>query len=969
MGEIKRQMIIEEPAIQAPLDLAKNFGTLEFSIDGTISKLKTLESNISKSNSTTKLTKETKELTIEQQNLNKIQKQIADITAKNNAEYVKEVTALENVKRSLKEKISLGDKDAKTITATNSSIRQLSAALEANRAAYDALSTAEQRNSKEGKDLLVVIKAQDKDLKALKKEYGQNQLEVGNYENALKNLRDELKASKSELVGIAATLGVDSKEFKDAAARSGELKNELDDLNSSVKAVSGSKFENISSSLGLVGSKLRALDFKGAASAANQLVAATKALTFSEAVSGLGSFGKTMLSLGKAILLNPIFLIASVVIGIGAAVIALKDKIPFLTAAFDAVGKVIDFAVQKGKDFLDWLGLTTFALDDKADATVNAAKKEIDAINSRYDNEIKIASAAGKEVFDLENKKYNDILSTASKAYAELINKASRHNGHLTEDEKKTRDELLDIIRSANADQQALVAAHNKDLADKAKEARLREEGDAFKLTQFLLKNEIDRQKAIVANEQKSLKDRISASEEVDAARMKLAEAELDNALSQENLTASGRKLIYAKFQQDITDITQQGVESRNKITENTFSQDAANLKKRLDKEKEAINLSAAQQQEALDNEVNRIKQAVIDGDLTREQGDKKLNKLKKQQAAERIQIEIDSLTKIRNLTGQSAEEIAKIDEQLYKLRGELVEAYYNNLEEREKTWAEKVKSFLEKWSQSFQDFVSSIGALLQSFSERRLMRLDEEQEANEKQKDALIEKEKDSLEKGLKNDALTAEQKDALKENSERRQAAIELSAEKRQAGIEARRKKEQRKAAIFEKAVALAIAGIKLAQAVASWLSVVPLGFGLSAAAAVIGAVQLAAIAAKPIPAAEKGLLNHKGGLVLAGEKGNELIRSGNNWSITKGMGLYDVAKGSQIFPHDESMRMIALSGLTPERDNRRIDSNADVKAELRAINKTIKSKPAHIIHGKIVGAQVGGTRQKYLNSLRNA
>jgi hypothetical protein len=150
---------------------------------------------------------------------------------------------------------------------------------------------------------------------------------------------------------------------------------------------------------------------------------------------------------------------------------------------------------------------------------------------------------------------------------------------------------------------------------------------------------------------------------------------------------------------------------------------------------------------------------------------------------------------------------------------------------------------------------------------------------------------------------------------------------------------------------------------------LSVGPAGFALSALAAAIGAVQLATIAARPIPAAEHGLQNHKGGPVLAGEKGDELIKSGNKWSITKGMGLYDVAKGSQIFPHQESMRMIAMSGLTPERENRRIDANADVKKELQAINKTIKSKPAHIIQGRIVGAQVGGTRQRYLNSLRNA
>jgi len=64
-------------------------------------------------NTTKKLKEETAALTVQQKELAKVQAQIAATMAKTNDEYVKEVKTLENVKRSLKDKIALGERDAK----------------------------------------------------------------------------------------------------------------------------------------------------------------------------------------------------------------------------------------------------------------------------------------------------------------------------------------------------------------------------------------------------------------------------------------------------------------------------------------------------------------------------------------------------------------------------------------------------------------------------------------------------------------------------------------------------------------------------------------------------------------------------------------------------------------------------------------------------------------------------------------
>ena len=230
-------------------------------------------------------------------------------------------------------------------------MKQLNAALQKNKLAYEQMANAEKRESTEGKELLKVITAQDQQLKKLKESIGENQLKVGQYENATKNLKMELKKAKDEMVGIAQTLGVDSDEFKEAAEKAGELQNEMGDLNASMKAVSGSKFENLGDSLSLVGTKLKAADFKGAAGALAQFRGTIKDISFKEVTSGAGAFGKQMLLLGKQILFNPIILIAAVIIAIGAAVWALKDKIPFLTKAFDVLERVLIGLYKKEKSF------------------------------------------------------------------------------------------------------------------------------------------------------------------------------------------------------------------------------------------------------------------------------------------------------------------------------------------------------------------------------------------------------------------------------------------------------------------------------------------------------------------------------------------------------------------------------------------------------------------------------------------
>ncbi|HTJ53725.1 MAG TPA: hypothetical protein VL443_29925 [Cyclobacteriaceae bacterium] len=382
MAVIERKDLIDDGALQAPKQLADSFKELLDSLNQIIDTSKGYKKAVEDSDgSTSKIKESTQALNQEQKLLASVQTQIATQTAKQSDEYQKNLAVLKEVTAQTKLKTELGDKDAKAVTAQNASIKELGAALNANRAAYASLTSEEARNSKEGQDLLKVIQQQDAQYKSLKSSIGQNQDNVGNYEGAMRRLKLELKSANDELVHIADTLGEDSKEFKDAALKAGQLRDKIDDTKASVKAVSGTPIENLSGSFSLLQDKVKGLDFKGATSAINGIAQSAKDLTFKEATNGVGAFGQALGGLGKALLTNPVFLISA---AIATAVIAFKY-----------------FESEAEK-------LTTNMLA--------RLSREKEALTDRYDHEIKLMQITGEKTYEIELEKQKAIITTSQKA-------------------------------------------------------------------------------------------------------------------------------------------------------------------------------------------------------------------------------------------------------------------------------------------------------------------------------------------------------------------------------------------------------------------------------------------------------------------------------------------------------------------------------------------------------------------------
>jgi hypothetical protein len=300
-------------------------------------------------------------------------------------------------------------------------------------------------------------------------------LKVDTTESAksLKQLRQEYKDQLKELEGLT----VGTKEYVNALSKIGAIKGEIGDLNDTIKAFNpdakmkafGSVASGMASGIqGAVG----AMGLFGVKSEDTQkmLLKVQAATAFAEGINGIMGMGDAFDNLKKILLANPIMLIATIVIGIGTALFALKDKVKIIGDVFDFVGEIIGTVIQAFKDLTDFMGLTSFASDELAATQIANAKKTGDAIVDRYDREIARANAAGKNTLDLERKKQLAIIETL-RIEGMAIVAAAKARGEFTDEDNKRFTELIALTQKAADEVVIIDIKKNKELQEKAEKA------------------------------------------------------------------------------------------------------------------------------------------------------------------------------------------------------------------------------------------------------------------------------------------------------------------------------------------------------------------------------------------------------------------------------------------------------------------------------------------------------------------
>jgi hypothetical protein len=282
----------------------------------------------------------------------------------------------------------------------------------------------------------------------------------------LREVRQELKVLQFEL-----SQATDPEQMAQLSQKAGELRDNLSRANEQAAVfAAGSPFEQTNNALGLMSSQIMSLDFEGAAESAKLFATAAKGINgqlIATQLKSLGSVvmsvGKAFLSMGAALLTNPIFLIAAAIVGIVTVIGVLLNKLGLLKpilnavgAAFKVVKDVIMGVVQALKDFLDWLGLTSFAAEEAAERQAAAQEKVSAAyedkrkkLTTAYDQEIVLANIAGENTSELERKKQQAIIETSRQQYKalEAQRDALRAAGKLTAEQSKQINETMRSLR------------------------------------------------------------------------------------------------------------------------------------------------------------------------------------------------------------------------------------------------------------------------------------------------------------------------------------------------------------------------------------------------------------------------------------------------------------------------------------------------------------------------------------------
>ena len=273
-----------------------------------------------------------------------------------------------------------------------------------------------------------------------------------------------IKAELKSLKGAIAE-ATDPADIARLSQRAGELKDQLSDANEAVNTfATGSKFEQVSNSLGGIKDSLLSLDFEEAQQKANVFKNVIGGIDpkmiaggFKSLTGVIMTMGSAFVSLGATILANPIFLLVAVIVAIVAAIVIFLHKIGVLQKVLDFLMIPVNALIDGLKALGDYLGLTSYAADENAEKmakanekTAESSKKRADKISEGYDQEIAMAKIAGKDTTQLELDKSRALEKEAilRKSKAKKALEAMRHQEG--EEATKKREALRKQIEDEN---------------------------------------------------------------------------------------------------------------------------------------------------------------------------------------------------------------------------------------------------------------------------------------------------------------------------------------------------------------------------------------------------------------------------------------------------------------------------------------------------------------------------------------
>jgi hypothetical protein len=643
------------------------------------------------------------------------------------------------------------------------------------------------------------------------------------------SLKAQLKNLKVQLANAT-----DPKEIERLAKAAGALTDQLEDASDAAKVfASESKFEQMGNALGSVKDKLMNLDFKGAADQSKLLVSVVKSFNVTDVVNGVKDIGTAFLNIGKALLMNPLFLIVGAIAGAVYAVSELSD-------AFEMVGVQTETVTNAIKD-------QEAAVRGYTDKVINAqikAKESLGILTKEQGNQARLQMQVDNDIIKQKEKFNQQLVELAEKVGLDLNDTQDgwfseyykgnaddlalriRFNNERTKLEKSNAIVIASIKKAAVVESKGIQIEASAEEIKKQKEASAKKSDDAKKDAEALRLQKIkDNEKALeeLANLNSAINDLQKQYRETtlnsDAKELQAIFDKYDKI----KLQAIGNKDALIKIEKiykkelDALFIRQ---------TEADLKADADKLKSKQDLEDKLYLLTLSSNDKEIAEVSNKYEQLIIeaekaglDATALRAKQVEETNAVIKKQADDEVKTNTDKNKKII---------------------------------EDEKKVAEQRKKIQQQIAQTISASVDAIGQISANVTEQKLINIDKE-----------TNKEINSLDYQLEHKLISQETYDKKIE-------ALELQKAEKQRKL----KKQQ-----FETDRQIAIVKIIIATAQAVITQFAETGYVGAILAGVVGAAELAVVASQPTPQFEKGgevggKLHKHGGTLIEAERGEYII-----------------------------------------------------------------------------------------------
>ena len=344
-------------------------------------------------------------------------------------------------------------------------------------------------------------------------------------------------------------------------------------------------------------------------------------------------------------------------------------------------------------------------------------------------------------------------------------------------------------------------------------------------------------------------------------------------------------------------------------------------------------------------SEMKEMEKAFAAGLISREDYENEKARLTEKYAIDTAKATVSSLEEQLSVEELNADKREEIAERLQKAKADLanaeadaeIAAIERIKDKEEETYKKRIKK-AQEWLSVSSDIIGTVGDLMSTMYEGDIENIEKQQEANEEAYNADVERIDAMVEQGV----LSTEEGEA-------RKRAAEAETAKKNEELENEKVKLQQKQAKWQKGVDIAQAGIATALAITRALP----NLVLAAIVGAMGAVQIATIAATPIPAYKEGTKKggHIGGLAIVGDGGKQevIVYGGKGWVTPDTPTIVDLPKGAEVYPNIDTFDDVNLS-LNPINDDKGgpviVNDYSELSREMKAVRSELK-KMSRIQH----------------------